>query len=150
MLKVTKQFNESFSTNKQWAVSSTHDVAVMLDCVQTESLMQHGLSREITNRIQRLRKTSGISIEDQIEIFFKFDGTAGPESELGHVIKNYADKIQQATKMPFHPLSMKTDNQVFIGDTEFAIPEKETEKIKLYIYLAAPKFNDEVLKVSFE
>ena len=32
-----------------------------------------GLSREVTNRIQRLRKTSGISIDDQIEIFYQFD-----------------------------------------------------------------------------
>lgn len=51
MLKVTKQFNDTYSNSKQWAASSTHDVAVMLDCVQTDSLLQHGLSREITNRI---------------------------------------------------------------------------------------------------
>jgi hypothetical protein len=63
MLKVTKQFNDTYSTSKQYAVAST-SVAVMLDFVQTEELMRHGLSREITNRIQRLRKTSGISIED--------------------------------------------------------------------------------------
>jgi isoleucyl-tRNA synthetase len=93
MLKVTKQFNETYSTSKQWAVAS-NEVSVMLDCVQTESLMQHGLSREITNRIQRLRKTSGISIEDQIEIFYYYSGSASPDSELGRVVKNYSDKIQ--------------------------------------------------------
>jgi isoleucyl-tRNA synthetase len=90
-------------------VAST-SVAVMLDCVQTEELMRHGLSREITNRIQRLRKTSGISIEDQIEIFYKYDGSANEESELGKVIKNYSDKIQFATKMPFHHLGRKGDS----------------------------------------
>jgi len=148
MLKVTKEFNQTYSTSKQWATSSTHDVSAMLDCVQTESLMQHGLSREITNRIQRLRKTSGISIEDQIEIFYKYDGSASEQSELGHVIKNYSDKIQQATKMPFHHLGMRTENQVLIGETEFAIPEKEDEKVKLFVYLAAPKFNDDALQVS--
>lgn len=63
MLKVTKQFNETYANSKQYA-SFSGSAAVMLDIVQTESLMQHGLSREITNRIQRLRKTSGISIED--------------------------------------------------------------------------------------
>jgi hypothetical protein len=66
------------------------------------------------------------------------------------VIKNYGDKIQQSTKMPFHPLTMKTDNQVFIGETEFAIPEKDSERVKLFIYLAAPKFNDKVLEVSHQ
>jgi len=37
---------------------------------------------------------------------------------------------------------------VFIGETEFAIPENEAEKLRLYIYLAAPKFSDDVLHVS--
>ena len=45
----------------------------MLDIVQTEDLKNIGIAREITNRIQRLRKTSGISIDDQIEIFYSFD-----------------------------------------------------------------------------
>jgi isoleucyl-tRNA synthetase len=47
--------------------------SVMLDTEQTEELKNMGLSREVTNRIQRLRKTSGISIDDQIEIFYQFD-----------------------------------------------------------------------------
>jgi len=64
MLKVTKQFNPTCENNKQFACASSDQVSLMLDVVQTEDLMQHGLSREITNRIQRLRKTSGISIED--------------------------------------------------------------------------------------
>jgi hypothetical protein len=34
MLKVTKQFNDTYSTSKQYAVAST-SVAVMLDFVQT-------------------------------------------------------------------------------------------------------------------
>lgn len=65
------------------------------------------------------------------------------------MIKNYSDKIQFATKMPFQPLSRRGDNQVFIGETEFAIPENESEKVKLYIYLAAPKFAEDALHVSF-
>lgn len=52
--------------------------------------------------------------------------------------------------MPFQHLSKKADKQVFIGETEFAIPEKEEEKIKLYIYLAAPKFDENHLKVSLK
>jgi len=30
-----------------------------------------GQSREVTNRIQQLRKSAGISIEDQIEVFYQ-------------------------------------------------------------------------------
>ena len=38
---------------------------------------------------------------------------------------------------------------MFIGETEFAIPDQEEEKIKLYIYLAAAKFNEDHLKKDF-
>jgi hypothetical protein len=50
--------------------------------------------------------------------------------------------------MPFHPVALKSDHLVLVGETEFAIPEKESEVIKLAIYLAAPKFNEEALHVS--
>lgn len=63
MLKVSKQFNDTYTNSKKWATAS-NTVSVMLDCVLTEELTSTGLSREITNRIQRLRKTTGISIED--------------------------------------------------------------------------------------
>lgn len=38
---------------------------------------------------------------------------------------------------------------MFIGETEFVMPEKESEVIKLHIYLASPKFNDEALVYDF-
>jgi len=50
--------------------------------------------------------------------------------------------------MPFQHISLRNNNQVFIGETEFANPEKEEDVIKLYIYLAAPKFKVETLQVS--
>ena len=31
-------------------------------------------------------------------------------------------------------------NQVFIGETEFVNPDDESDKVKLKIYLASPKF----------
>ena len=61
----------------------------MLYTVKDEELMRKGLSREVTNRIQRLRKTSGISIEDQIEIFFEFANSASDTSEIGSVVLDF-------------------------------------------------------------
>jgi hypothetical protein len=63
-------------------------------------------------------------------------------------VNNFSDKITAATKMPFQHISLRNNNQVFIGETEFANPEKEEDVIKLYIYLAAPKFKVETLQVS--
>ena len=147
MLKVNKQFNAKISDDKKWATAS-NDVSLMLDCVLTDDLKSTGLSREITNRIQRLRKNTGISIEDQIEIFYNFEAGVHEDSVLRKVVNNFSDKITAATKMPFQHINMRTNNQVFIGETEFANPEKEDDVIKLYIYLAAPKFKVEALQVS--
>ena len=61
MLKVNKQFKKEISD--EWATAS-NEVSLMLDSVLTDELKANGLSREITNRIQRLRKNTGISIED--------------------------------------------------------------------------------------
>jgi len=72
MLTVSKHFKPEFSKSSQWAVASNMKSSVMLDVVQTEELKHIGISREVTNRIQRLRKTSGISIDDQIEIYYSF------------------------------------------------------------------------------
>jgi len=49
---------------------SKGSAAIMLDINITPELKCKGLSREITNRIQRLRKNSGISIDDQIDIYY--------------------------------------------------------------------------------
>lgn len=96
-----------------------------------------GLSREVTNRIQRLRKTSGISIDDQIEIFYLFDDAS---KSVSKAVQKYSDKVFQQTRMPFINISELQPNQVKIGETEFVNPDDEKDFVKLYIYLAAPKF----------
>jgi isoleucyl-tRNA synthetase len=62
----------------------------MLDTEQTEELKNMGLSREVTNRIQRLRKTSGISIDDQIEIFYQFDDA---QKTVAQAVIKYSDRV---------------------------------------------------------
>jgi len=42
--------------------------------------------------------------------------------------------------MPFINISELQPNQVKIGETEFVNPDDEKDFVKLYIYLAAPKF----------
>lgn len=74
MLKVVKTFTDSVKADKDWGCESKGSATVMLNTKITPELKRQGLSREITNRIQRLRKNSGISIEDQIDIFYDVVG----------------------------------------------------------------------------
>lgn len=137
MLKVSKDFKEEYQKSTKWAVASSMLSSVMLDTEQTEELKNMGLSREVTNRIQRLRKTSGISIDDQIEIFYQFDDAS---KTVAQAVCKYSDRVFQQTRMPFINISELQPNQVKIGETEFVNPDDEKDFVKLFIYLAAPKF----------
>jgi len=145
MLKINKEFNDALKKDSKWAVHSSMMSSVMLDTVQDEDLLHQGLGREITNRIQRLRKTSGISIEDQIEIFYSFAGESSEQSVLGRVISAHGDKIAKHTKMAFVPGSVRQSHAIHIGDTEFIMPENESEHVKISICLATPNFVDSAL-----
>jgi isoleucyl-tRNA synthetase len=96
MLKVSKDFNAEYLGNPTFACTCSDEASVLLNVETNEELRQMGMAREVVNRIQRLRKTSGISIDDQIEIYYKSDSEL-----LNSVLASYTDKVMQSTRMPF-------------------------------------------------
>lgn len=138
MLTISKHFKPEYVNSKEWAVASNMKSSVMLDIVQTDQLKHIGIAREVTNRIQRLRKTSGISIDDQIEIFYRFKKET-PQG-LSFIVSKYSDKVTFQTRMPFLAQAELQGKPVMIGETEFVHPEDEADQVYLSIYLAAPKF----------
>lgn len=101
--------------------------SVLLKTTMDDTLKQMGVSREITNRIQKLRKSVGISIDDQIEVFH-----SEPQGTLKDILGNHSDKIKKAIKMPFLPQTFKQPGAVVIGQVEFELEEKN-ETITLFI-----------------
>ncbi|MDR1809426.1 MAG: isoleucine--tRNA ligase, partial [Prevotella sp.] len=51
-----------------WLVANEGRLTVALDITVTEELKKEGIARELVNRIQNLRKTSGLDITDRIRI----------------------------------------------------------------------------------
>ena len=51
-----------------WLVTSEGDTTVALDITLTEELIQEGMSRELVNRIQNLRKDLGFEVTDKIVV----------------------------------------------------------------------------------
>ena len=51
-----------------WLVASEGKLTVALDITLTESLKQEGIARDLVNRIQNLRKDSGLDVQDRIRI----------------------------------------------------------------------------------
>lgn len=73
----------------------------MVDKIQDEECINVGLVRDTTGNVQKLRKSTGISIDDQIEIFYEFTG----EGVMEKIINTYVDRISSQTKMPVLPMT---------------------------------------------
>ena len=62
-------------------------LTVALDITVTEDLRKEGLARELVNRIQNLRKSSGFDITDKIHVSIL------PCEEMAEAIYDYKDYI---------------------------------------------------------
>ena len=72
-----------------WVVGSEDGITVALDTTVSHELLLEGLSREVVNRIQNMRKDAGFDVTDRIKI--AFDGSAGMTEALrvhGSTIRN--------------------------------------------------------------
>lgn len=52
-----------------WLVANQSGITVALDVTITPDLKQEGISRELVNRIQNIRKESGLEVTDRIDIY---------------------------------------------------------------------------------
>ena len=57
-----------------WLVANQGNLTVALDVSINEDLKNEGIARELVNRIQNLRKESGLEVTDKIRITLKKDG----------------------------------------------------------------------------
>lgn len=54
-----------------WLVANSGDITVALDTTVTDELKQEGIARELVNRIQNLRKETGLNVTDRILLKFQ-------------------------------------------------------------------------------
>lgn len=70
-----------------WLVANEGRLTVALDITVTDELKKEGLARELVNRIQNIRKSSGFDITDKVNI--KIASTAG----MDEVVRSFGDYI---------------------------------------------------------
>ncbi len=58
-----------------WQVAQGNGMTVALDMTLTPELIEEGIARELINRIQNIRKDSGLEITDRIEVSIQKDTT---------------------------------------------------------------------------
>ncbi len=70
-----------------WLVSSENGITVALDITLTDELRQEGIARELINRVQNLRKDSGLEVTDNINLFVECS------SELQNAIQKNGEYV---------------------------------------------------------
>ncbi|MBR4367917.1 MAG: isoleucine--tRNA ligase [Prevotella sp.] len=71
-----------------WLVSNEGNLTVALEIELTDELRQEGMARELINRIQNIRKDSGLDITDRITV------TISPNEQMDAAIENFSDYIK--------------------------------------------------------
>lgn len=99
-----------------WLVASSGSLTVALDITINDELRNEGIARELVNRIQNLRKESGLEVTDKIELKILKDGNvekavqsneAYLKSETLTAILNLEEKLEEGTEVAFDEVQTK-------------------------------------------
>ena len=98
-----------------WLVANEGKLTVALEVTITEELRREGIARELVNRIQNIRKSSGFEITDKIKITLsKNPQTDDAVNEYNDYIRNQvlgtsltlADNVENGTELNFDDFSL--------------------------------------------
>jgi isoleucyl-tRNA synthetase len=103
-----------------WLVATDGPLTVALDVTLTEELRQEGLARELVNRLQNLRKDSGLEVQDRISVHL----AASAPAELQAAVQSFGDYIReevQALRLDFVP---EVGGGAVLEFDDFSVPAK--------------------------
>jgi isoleucyl-tRNA synthetase len=103
-----------------WLVATDGPLTVALDVTLTEELRQEGLARELVNRLQNLRKDSGLEVQDRIQVTLADSAPA----ELQAAVQNFGGYIReevQALRLDFVP---EVAGGAVLEFDDFSVPTK--------------------------
>jgi isoleucyl-tRNA synthetase len=92
-----------------WLVASAGAITVALDITINDGLKKEGIARELVNRIQNLRKESGLEVTDKIDVKILKDG------QLEKAVQSNIDYIKTETLTAELKLEDKMDEGIAIA-----------------------------------
>ncbi|MCG9792020.1 isoleucine--tRNA ligase [Flavobacterium algicola] len=93
-----------------WLVANSNGITVALDIVISPELRSEGVSRELVNRIQNLRKDSGFEVTDKIKVHLQNNSTleAAVKENLNYIKSEtlteeliFVEKVENGTEIEF-------------------------------------------------
>ncbi|KAF7361757.1 hypothetical protein MVEN_00519900 [Mycena venus] len=119
------------AAQKQFATNTDNDVVVRLDIQVHPELVGEWLARELTNRVQKLRKKAGLQATDDVHVFYRFEEGSG--AELRDAIGAYSDMIRKTVgNIPVDVSSRTPGSELLIEE------EQEVSDVKFVLYLVKP------------
>jgi isoleucyl-tRNA synthetase len=103
-----------------WLVSNEGNLTVALEIELTDELLNEGMARELINRIQNIRKESGLEITDRVAV------TVASNEQTDKAIAEYADYIK--TQVQADELNIGVNDGEAIDFDDFTLNIK-VEKI---------------------
>jgi len=91
----------------KYVADSQEDVLVLLDTTPDQEMLDEGVAREVVNRVQKLRKSAGLKVDDQVTMMY----TVTPaDHHLAKVITKFSEYIQTSSKTPLKLLTSQPGN----------------------------------------
>ncbi|KAF5393385.1 hypothetical protein D9757_000718 [Collybiopsis confluens] len=111
----------------QYGTHTDNDVVVRLDIQIHADLQGEWLARELTNRVQKLRKKAGLQATDDIEVYHSLQADTG--RDLLDSVREHAEFIRKTVgNVPVHEMERK-------GGTELIREEQEIADVKFMLTL---------------
>ena len=101
-----------------WLVANEGRLTIALDITVTDELRREGLARELVNRLQNLRKSSGLEITDHIRV------TLAPAEEMEGVLETYGDYIRRQVLADAITTTERTADMTELEFDDFQLPVK--------------------------
>ena len=120
--------------------SNAGNAVVVVDFTPKPDLIKTAVAREIANKVQKLRKSLGLNMTDQIEVFLgALSGSSvasSPEDSpayVGEILKEKRDYIESIVKKPVHAAAAASSPQVAAGEVVADTAEDLNEYVKISI-----------------
>ncbi|KAI0069288.1 isoleucine-tRNA ligase [Artomyces pyxidatus] len=95
-LTVQRYIELPTGADNQYATHTDNDVVVRLDVQIHPELASESLSRELINRVQKLRKKAGLQATDDVDVFYSFEGDSGVD--LLAAMAEHTEAIQRTVR----------------------------------------------------
>ncbi|UYZ58391.1 isoleucine--tRNA ligase [Hymenobacter latericus] len=100
-----------------WLVATDGPLTVALDVTLTDELRHEGVARELVNRLQNLRKDSGLEVQDKIRVTLGAD-----QPELVQAVQEFGDYIRTETQALSLDLANGLTDGAVLEFDEYSVP----------------------------